>query len=712
MLKRYPVPLIAILALILSFAVTPVTPAAAAVVTPAAGQYVPLTPARIVTSTLVTAGRMLTFNPLGKGGVPASGVAAIAYQLHAAGTGNGTLTAFPAGNNTPGTSDVNFVAGETVDNAVITKLGTGGQVSITNGATNGASATVYIDVVGYYTAAGSTVTGSTFVPLKPVRIVNGGTTTTGGTLDVAPLGTGGVPHSGVTAVVAHVTAQSGTAGAFLAYPNGITRPGASDLHYGTGGRYTAQTTVKLGADGTFRIYTTTAASLWVEIVGYYQDATGSATGSLFTPVTPARLPGTRPTVAADSTGTFSLAGVGGVPATGVSAVAFNVTAYSETGAAAGGLSVYASDESTPVARQLSYQANTRRWPTQQTTHLGQDGTFAVRNVGAGAVVMLFDVHGYFTPTGVRASRLPWNSGVNPQGQNTARANQFAEFRGAAVDNVTLFPKRDNWDVALEDAAQLVVNGLPDGFNPTRDDLIMTLPLWPGGGVNHVGFTGTQAQWQKMATTIASGDPNAYVRLGWEMNLGGYWALTEDNQADWQASFIQAVQWMKAAAPGLQFVWNPNKGHDQTCSNECSLQVLDEVHEYIDVYAIDSYDSWNPDLGDAGRTEHYDGYRRLNESLAIAVKYGKKFAVAEWGVACTEHTNPDPQLDCQWLGNSGGDNPQYIEDYMNWFAAHAGDLAFESYFDEPADYIRSALSVTPLGPLAPAAYQAKVAANRM
>ena len=32
-------------------------------------------------------------------------------------------------------------------------------------------------------------------------------------------------------------------------------------------------------------------------------------------------------------------------------------------------------------------------------------------------------------------------------------------------------------------------------------------------------------------------------------------------------------------------------------------------------------------------------------------------------------------------------------------AHA-DMAFESYFDEPASYIRSALSATPIGPNAP------------
>ncbi|WP_212999658.1 hypothetical protein [Winogradskya consettensis] len=707
------VPLLAALTLVLSFAVAGGgSPAEAAAATPVAGQYVPLTPARIVNLQPVAGAATYSFSPLGKGGVPASGVSAIAYQLHAlSATGNGTVTAFPAvaGSSPPGTSNLNFVKDVWADNAVVTKLGTGGQISLYNGSTTAAEADVNVDVVGYYTAAGSSTVGSTYVPLKPVRIVSEKPNAAAAYYDVTPLGQGGVPHSGVTAVVAHVTTTASTAGTLLAFPLGATHPTASDNHYATGGRFTAQTTVKLGTNGTFRIYTTTAVTLWVEIVGYFQDSTGSATGSVFTAVTPARVLG-RPVITADTTSTFALAGLGGVPATGSSAVAFNLTAYSESGTLAGGISVYAADEAQPVARQLSYQASTRRWPTQQVSHLSQDGKVAIHNTAAGSVVLLIDVLGYYTPTGLRASGLPWSSGVNPQSQTTERADDFADFRGAKVDNVTLFPRRDNWDTV--DDAQWIEDGLPSGFTPARDDLIMTIPLWPGGGVNNAKFTGTQTQWQDLARTIAHADPDAYVRLGWEMNLPNwYWKLTKDNQADWQASFIQAVQWMKAAAPGLRIVYNPNKGADQTCDNECSVQVFEAVRDYVDVYAIDSYDSWNPDTGTAGTDEHFNGYRRLNESLALATANGTKFAVAEWGVACNIY-NADPNLNCQWYGHAGGDNPQYIHDYMGWFADNAGDLAYESYFDEPGAYIRSSLSDTPIGPLAPAAYKAEIAANKM
>lgn len=296
----------------------------------------------------------------------------------------------------------------------------------------------------------------------------------------------------------------------------------------------------------------------------------------------------------------------------------------------------------------------------------------------------------------RASALPWSSGVAPQSQTTARADQFASFRGAAVDNVVLFPPRDNWST-LSDPAWIAA-GLPTGFNATRDDLVMTIPLWPGS--NSVSSTGTQAQWQNLANVIKAKDPNAYIRLGWEMNLPNwYFNLNSSNRTAWQNAFVQAVQWMKAVAPNLRIVWNPNKGADQTsgCSS-CSRDVFQAVKSYVDVYGIDSYDSWPPDNNAANRSTHLNSL--LGESLTYAKNNGKKFAVPEWGIACNT-------AGCQWQGNAGGDNPQYIHDYLGFFAGHAADLAFESYFDEPSSYIRSALSTAPIGPNAPAAYRSDI-----
>jgi hypothetical protein len=303
-------------------------------------------------------------------------------------------------------------------------------------------------------------------------------------------------------------------------------------------------------------------------------------------------------------------------------------------------------------------------------------------------------------TSTRASRLPWSSGVNPQSQDTERTDQFAAFRGTPVDVVVLHPPRNNWSTLAD--PQWIADGLPTGFNATRDDLVMTIPLWPSS--NSLANTGSQAQWQNLANVIKAADSNAYIRLGWEMNLKDwYFHLDNDrnHQAQWQNSFIQAVQWMKAVAPNLRIVWNPNKGGDQDCDNDCTRKTFQAVKNYVDVYGIDSYDSYPSDKNSVDSATHLNDY--LGESLAYAKANFKKFAVPEWGVAC----NVDG---CQWKGNAGGDNPQYIHDYIGFFKANAADLAFEAYFDEPASYIRSALSVSPIGPNAPAAYRADILAN--
>lgn len=699
------------------------TAPAAAVDAPVAGQYQPLVSARIEAFSLAAA-TATTFSPLGKGGVPSSGVSAVAFQLHAQSAGSGLLQVYPSGAARGGTSTVNFAAGQPSDNAVISGLGADGRIAVYNGSTSGATASVSVDVVGYYTSDTATTTHSTFVPLHPARLVPAGTALKASTpTPIAPLGKGGIPGSGVTAVVAAVSVLPGgtTAGQLVAYPSGVSKPAAAwDLKYpgGNGARYTTQITVPVGADGTFLLESTTPVTAWVEVAGYFQDSSGAATGSVYRPVTPARIGGEHIIAADDDpTAVVTFAGQAGVPTSGASAVVFNLTANSvvkdDRTYEAGAVNVYAEGASPPVARQLSYQADARRWPTQQVSRLSAGGRVVLRNTGGGTVRLLADVLGYYVPESTHRSGLPWNSGAGVQPMDRGFIDVFARERGAPVDNVVLFPPRDEWDWMHDH--ELWKRSLPDKFDKERQDLVMTVPLWTEDRT--LETFGTQAEWELLAKRTADIDPDAYVRLGWEMNLpSSYWALTDKNRVQWQAAFIQAVQWMKGVAPGLRIVWNPNKGDDhQTCPNDpelnCARDAFQVVKDYVDVYAIDSYDSYPAADTAAGRNSHLNDYGFLNESLRYAVANGKKFAVPEWGISCKVSIYPEPDRDCDWAGNAGGDNPAYIELYQDFFAANAGDLAFESYFDEPALYIQSSLIQTPLGPKAPAAYRAGIAAHR-
>ena len=80
------------------------------------------------------------------------------------GTTGSFLTIWPDGEAQPTASSINFNAGQTIPNAVTTKVGAGGDIRIFNGA---GSVNVIVDVVGYFDQG----SGAPFRPLPaPVRI--------------------------------------------------------------------------------------------------------------------------------------------------------------------------------------------------------------------------------------------------------------------------------------------------------------------------------------------------------------------------------------------------------------------------------------------------------------------------------------------------------------------------------------------------------------
>ncbi|MFI5934525.1 fibronectin type III domain-containing protein [Actinoplanes sp. NPDC051494] len=406
--RRWLVVLASILLLAGLFVAARPVPALAAV-QPSAGQYVPLTPARILTSELVPADDFLSFSPLGRGGVPAAGVSAVALNITVTSTAVGFLSVYPASATRPGSSTLNYRAGLTVANAAVVALGTGNQVSIYNSNVDVAART-HVDVTGYFRAAGSSAAGSVYVPLTPARIATQ-TIKAGSSAAIAPLGQGGVPSANVSAVLAHVTASSGTPGWMSVYPDGIDPPGTSTVNYRDDPAYTNQVTATLGSNGQFRVYTTQDITLVVDVIGYYQTPAGTAAGGSFVGLPPSRV--LTVTVDPGTIATATLAGLGGIPASGVSAAAFNLTASGPT--ATGALTVWASGVTRPVARQLSYRTGATT-ATFQVTKLSPDGKFQIYNSGTAAVKLYVDVFGYYrsaetpgTPTGVTA--VPDNGGA-------------------------------------------------------------------------------------------------------------------------------------------------------------------------------------------------------------------------------------------------------------------------------------------------------------
>ncbi|MEY2521620.1 MAG: hypothetical protein QOJ66_185 [Ilumatobacteraceae bacterium] len=91
-------------------------------------------------------GSILELNVAGRGGVPPDASAAVLNITVTQPATAGFVTAFPCGVEVPTASNLNFVAGDTIPNAVIAKIGTSGKVCLfTNVPTH-----LIADVAGYF----------------------------------------------------------------------------------------------------------------------------------------------------------------------------------------------------------------------------------------------------------------------------------------------------------------------------------------------------------------------------------------------------------------------------------------------------------------------------------------------------------------------------------------------------------------------------------
>ena len=154
----------------------------------------------------------------GIGGVPASGVAAVAMNVTVTSptAPAGHITVYPDGTSLPTASNLNFTAGETVPNLVITPVGADGKVDLYNGS----SGTVQLiaDVSGYFLGSGADA--GSLQPLAPVRFLDtrngtgegsGGPPPTPGSISGTVTDTSTAPVSGVTVDVFSGSVREGSA---------------------------------------------------------------------------------------------------------------------------------------------------------------------------------------------------------------------------------------------------------------------------------------------------------------------------------------------------------------------------------------------------------------------------------------------------------------------------------------------------------------------
>jgi uncharacterized protein YkwD len=366
----------------------------------AGARYHPLTPSRILdtrtSGVALGPGATMDLQVTGAGGVPSAGVSAVILNVAVTGpTAMSHLTVFPAGVPRPWTANLNFDAGQTVPNLVTAKLGAGGRLSIFNAM---GSTHVVADVAGWYDE-GIKASGARFHTLTPSRILDTRNTTIlgpAGTMGLQVTGRGGVPATGVSAVVMNVAVTGGTDMSHLTvFPAGQARPLASNLNWVPGDTVPNLVTAKLGAGGAVSIFNAVGSvHVIADVAGWYDDGT-SATGAGYHPLTPSRILDTRDgsgAIAPAAVRELQVSGQGGVPAAGVSAVVTNVALTGPT--AHGHLTIYPAGESVPGASNLNFR------PAQTVANLvsaklGAGGRVGIFNASAGSTHVIADVAGWF-----------------------------------------------------------------------------------------------------------------------------------------------------------------------------------------------------------------------------------------------------------------------------------------------------------------------------
>ena len=327
----------------------------------------------------------------------------------------------------------------------------------------------------------------TFTSVNPTRILDTrakigvGTTTpvkadTAVSLKVTGSAGGAVPASGVTAIVLNTTAVSpSTGGHLIAYPDGTKMPSSSNLNWVAGKTVPNLVIVPVGADGKVDLYNASSGTVHfvADVFGYFSTASGGAT---YFPVGPARVLDTRhrigvtttTPVKANSLVALKIAGAGGVPPTGATAVVLNVTATGET--AAGHLIAYPGGTTRPTSSNINWVTG-RTVPNLVVVPVGADGKVDLYNASSGTTHFVADVFGYYAA----GSGGAVFHAAGPSRLLDTRSGTGASKAGALTSTGSLSLSLNDGNV-LANAKAVVLNVTV--VNGTKDSAVLT--VYPDG----------------------------------------------------------------------------------------------------------------------------------------------------------------------------------------------------------------------------------------
>jgi len=379
----------------------------------AATTFHPMSPARLLDTRAGNGlgGKLLanvpaTFQVTGRGGIPAN-VTAVTGNVTVVNQSSGyALYLGPDATGSPGTSTINFNAGEAKGNSLTVALGSGGTLSATYMSTGGNTTDLVFDVTGYFTPDS---TGATHHPTAPARLLDtrsgngyGAKLASNRPITFQVSGRGGIP-SNATAVTGNATVVNETNGwAIYLGPDSNPSPTTSSINFSTGQVTGNGLMIALGTGGslsaTYMSSSGNTTDLVFDVTGYF---TQDSTGAKYVPLSPARLLDTRNDnglsgkFGANTPRTFPIWGRAGIPGNST-AVTGNITVVNQTS----GYAAYLGPDpvASPSTSTINFSAGEVKG-NSLTVALSSGGTLSATYMSTPTMTtdLVFDVTGYFAP---------------------------------------------------------------------------------------------------------------------------------------------------------------------------------------------------------------------------------------------------------------------------------------------------------------------------
>jgi hypothetical protein len=218
-----------------------------------------------------------------------------------------------------------------------------------------------------------------------------------------------------------------------------------------------------------------------------------------------------------------------------------------------------------------------------------------------------------------------------------------------------FYAQETW----EDYSKLSwVPGIWKKLNPARN-VVWSMPLSvKGTPLADVANGLHDAAFEAAARAIADNQPNAIIRLGWEMNLEGSPWFAKGQEMDFINAFRRVVGIFRRYSGGFKYDWCPGWGLQEFPAD--LAYPGDDVVDYIGLDVYDFKYEGSPE-------ERWDTYYLkapfgLQWQRDFAARHGKLMSYPEWGVG------------------QFGDNPYFIQQMRDWFMQNADEIAYAAYFD--------------------------------